>query len=247
MDTTINNEIYNELGERWYTAFDDPVALLRSQGSLLVPWIDQVIKENLNYSSKNVAELGCGGGFLSNGLASYGHTITGIDLSEESLKIAKMYDKTKSVSYLKGDVTDCPLPSSQFDVVFSFDVIEHVINPEKIVSEAYRLLKPGGIFLFHTFNRNWLAYLVVIKFVEWFVRNTPKHLHLLSMFVKPSEVKKWCEECGFEKTKMRGVRPDITTLIDKSIFSRTVPKGLKFKFTSSLWMSYCGFTKKPKL
>ncbi len=245
MAALINNEIYHQLGERWYEAYDDPVALLRAQSRLFVPWIQETLVQHFKTQTVEIAELGCGGGFLSNGLAQYGHRITGIDLSQESLQIAKKYDKTQSVSYRLGDVLDCPMEDQSFDAVISFDVLEHVSDPRKLVAEAYRILKPGGIFIFHTFNRNLLSYLVVIKLVEWLVQNTPKHLHVLSLFVKPEELKKWSLELGFEAPKFLGVRPSFRTLLDPCLLRRVVPRGLKFIFTQSLTMTYCGTTVKP--
>ena len=68
---------------------------------------------------------------------------------------------------------------------------------KKIIQEAGRLLKPGGLFFFHMFNRNFLSWLIVIKGVEWCVPNTPKNMHLYSHFIKPYELKEWCDSFRF--------------------------------------------------
>lgn len=241
----INNEIYNQLGERWYTAFDDPVALLRAESNLLGPWVIKTAHSIMKHLPTDAVDLGCGGGFISNQLAKAGIKTVGIDLSDASLKIAAKHDLTKSVDYRLGDITDVPLKNDSCDIVTCCDVIEHVNEPQKIINESFRILKPGGLFFFHTFNRTWLAHLVVIKFVEWFVKNTPEHLHVISLFVKPTEVKAWCQEAGFASFDTIGIRPSFRSMLHRDVFSRTVPPSLKFKFTNKQWISYAGFAQKP--
>ena len=76
-------------------------------------------------------------------------------------------------------------------------------------AEMARVLRPGGLLFFHTFNRSWLAWLVVIKGVEWFVRNTPKDMHVLHLFLKPSEVEAMCREHEVElRLDVPGFAPD---------------------------------------
>ncbi len=241
----INNAIYNELGDRWYSAYDDPVALLRAESSLIGPWIIKAAKKIMKRLPDQAVDLGCGGGFISNQLAHAGIKTIGIDLSETSLKIAEQHDTTKSVDYRQGDITEVPLKNNCCDIVTCCDVIEHVDEPQKIINESFRILKPGGLFFFHTFNRNFLAHLVVIKFVEWFVKNTPEHLHVISLFVKPKEIKAWCHDAGFESFETIGIRPSIRSMLHPDIFSRTVPPSIKFKFTNKQWISYAGFARKP--
>lgn len=245
MEAEINNAIYNQLQDRWYEANDDPVALLRAESKLVAPWISETASKLLEQKNLYMLDMGCGGGFISNKLAKKGHTVKGIDLSPTSLDVAKKYDSTKSVEYSIGDVTQLNFTPNQFDVTLSCDVLEHVEEPQKLVQEAYRVTKPGGLFFFHTFDRNFISYLVVIKFVEWFVRNTPKHMHILKMFIKPKELKKWCTDCGFEDFNIIGMRPILRSLMDRSVFQRTVPKGLKFKFTNNTAITYAGYVRKP--
>lgn len=241
MTQVINNEIYNELGHRWYNAFDDPVALLRAESKLVAPWIVKTAKATMNKTPVDAIDLGCGGGFISNHLAKEGLKTIGFDLSESSLAIAAHYDLTKSVDYRLGDITNVAMENNVCDIVTCCDVIEHVDAPEKIVTEAYRLLRPGGMFFFHTFNRNFIAYFVVIKFVEWFVKNTPDHLHVLSLFVKPKELERWTKDAGFIHFETIGIRPSIRSLLHPQVLRRTVPESLVFKFTGNQWISYGGF------
>lgn len=238
-DNHINNAVYDTLGERWYQAYDDPIALLRAESQLFGPWILETIKAS-GFESPCVIDLGCGGGFVSNFLAKEACWVTGVDLSSQSLAIASKHDDTKTVRYLCRDVCDTGLPDKSFDIAISFDVLEHVEDPRQVVREARRLLKRGGLFFFHTFNRNILSNFVSIKLVEGLVKNTPRNLHLHSMFIKPCELEHWCLEAGFSSCSFRGVRPILRTLFDRSVLIGSVPKGLKFKFCKSLSNSYAG-------
>lgn len=240
----VDNTIYDKYGDKWYTADDDPIALLRHESKAKTPWVINKIKNNFkDQQAVQILDVGCGGGFLSNELAQAGYAVTGLDASAESLKVAAAHDETKSVKYLVGDAYKLPFADNSFEVVTAMDFLEHVEEPEKVVQEIARVLKPDGLFIFHTFNRNLLAYLVIIKFVEWFVKNTPKNLHILRLFIKPSELQNFCKNAGLQVTDMTGIRPSFRTIPPKNFLTRVVPKSLKFKLTRSLLLSYMGSAK----
>ncbi|QDE65942.1 hypothetical protein BHS09_02385 [Myxococcus xanthus] len=100
----------------------------------------------------------------------------------------RYYDGTGSVDYRVADAYVLPFDDGCFDVVTCMDFLEHVEEPARVVAEAARVLAPGGLFFFHTFNRNWLAGLIIIQAVEWFVPNKPDHLHVLRLFITPEEL-----------------------------------------------------------
>jgi 2-polyprenyl-6-hydroxyphenyl methylase/3-demethylubiquinone-9 3-methyltransferase len=239
----VNNDFYDHYGERWYTAFDDPVALLRAENKAKFPWI----LEKLNISSHagaSVLDVGCGGGFLSNELARNGYQVTGIDLSQESLKVAQKYDETNSVKYLVADAYQLPFADQSFDVITAMDFLEHVDRPDLAIKEFSRVLKHKGLFFFHTFNRNPVSWLVVIKFLEWFVKNTPKNMHVINLFIKPQELRKYCTEAGIEIYEMKGLRPILSTISCKMIRTGVISELMRFKITNSTLMSYIGVGKK---
>lgn len=245
-ETKINNELYHDLGERWYTAYDDPIALLRAEGKAREPWIFARIEKDFNAPhTVNVLDIGCGGGFLTNSMAKKGYNVTGLDISAESLIVARNHDETKSVNYVEGDATKLPFSDNSFDIITSMDFLEHVDYPKDVVKEVSRVLKPGGLFFYHTFNRNPISGFVVIKLVEWFVKNTPKHLHLYRMFIKPKELAAFCENSGLQVQEVTGIRPKLFNWgFLKGIFTGVVPKDFSFTTTSSTLISYTGYAKK---
>jgi 2-polyprenyl-6-hydroxyphenyl methylase/3-demethylubiquinone-9 3-methyltransferase len=202
--------------------------------------LEQIKKYNYLNSRSKILDVGCGAGFLSNELARAGLNVTGVDLSEESLIVAKKYDETKSVHYQSADAYHLPFPDHSFDVLTAMDFLEHVESPREVIKEFARVLKPDGIFIFHTFNRNPLAYLIIIKLVEWFVKNTPKNMHVLHLFIKPNELKQYCTESHLIPKEMTGIKPIFSTIPFKSFFTGIVPKSLRFELTKSLLLSYMG-------
>lgn len=241
----VNNDIYSTLGDRWYDADDDPVALLRAEARLRNAWVLDEVQRRFGQRPVRVLDIGCGAGFLTNPLAVAGHDVTGVDASTEALDVAARHDSTGKVRYATGDATALTLPDAAFDVVCAMDLLEHVTEPERVVEEATRVLRPGGLFFFHTFDRTWLSWLIVIKGVEWFVRNTPRDMHVLHLFVRPDELRGWIERRGLTVREIRGTRPVLDGAFAKMLLTRRVPQSFRFCFTSSTKMGYTGFASRP--
>jgi 2-polyprenyl-6-hydroxyphenyl methylase/3-demethylubiquinone-9 3-methyltransferase len=240
----VNNALYDTLGERWYAANDDPVALLRAESRLRNPWVVERIRAELS-GRRRVLDIGCGAGFLSNYLAEDGFDVEGLDASAQSLAIATSHDRTRSVRYVSGDALSLPYPDQAFDVVCAMDFLEHVEDPAKVVAEAARVLRPGGLFFFHTFNRNFLAWLVVIKGVEWFVRNTPRDMHVLRLFLKPDELRSLCGEAGLEVVEQHGSTPVVwSRAFWQMLLTRSVPPDFRFRFSKSTLLAYTGYARR---
>jgi 2-polyprenyl-6-hydroxyphenyl methylase/3-demethylubiquinone-9 3-methyltransferase len=236
----VNNAIYAELGARWYDADDDPVALLRAEARLRNPWV----AERLGPAPCAVLDVGCGAGFLANDLARRGYQVTGLDASAEALEVARARDDTASARYTVGDACTLPYDDASFDAVCAMDLLEHVEAPERVIAEAARVLRPGGLLFFHTFNRTWQAHLIVIKGVEWFVRNTPRDLHVLQLFVTPGELAGMCQRHGLAIAELRGSRPRFRGPLWRMLATGRVSPDLQFTFTRSLKLGYTGCARK---
>jgi 2-polyprenyl-6-hydroxyphenyl methylase / 3-demethylubiquinone-9 3-methyltransferase len=241
LETPVNNGIYDELGERWYAAHDDPVALLRAESRLRNPWVAERILAERGRGAR-VLDVGCGAGFLSNYLATQGFDVTGLDASQASLDVAARHDGTGKASYLLGDALRLPFQDASFDVVCAMDFLEHVEDPAAVVAEVARVLRPGGSFFFHTFNRNPVAWLVIIKGVEWFVKNTPRHMHVLRLFIKPQELQQMCAKHSLHFRVLHGSEPVIFSwAFWRMLLTRVVPPDFRFRFSKSTLLAYTGY------
>jgi len=244
MKPKVNNDYYNHLKEDWYDADDDPIAVLRVEQQAKNPWVENIINQHFESKDIEIADIGCGAGFLTNYLALNFKTVKGLDASESSLEVAKSKDSTKSVSYVVGDAYKLPYENESQDVVCAMDFLEHVERPQDVVAECSRILKPNGVFFYHTFNRNLLSWLVVIKFMEWFVPNTPKHLHVLHLFIKPSELETMMNINKLFSKKTVGIGPRFNTGFLKSILQRKVTDGFSFKVGGPTLLGYMGYAVK---
>ncbi len=241
----VNNDFYDRLGERWYTAQDDPVALLRAEARVRNPWVIEKICDAFPGREAALLDVGCGAGFLANELALRGFPVTGLDASPESLRMARMHDVTGRVRYETGIAEHLPYPDGSFHVVCALDFLEHVEDPGRIVGEIARALRPDGLFFFHTFNRNLLSWLIVIKGIEWFVKNTPPNMHCLRYFIKPSELSTICGRHGLRVDAMQGLAPKVWQKpFWKMLLTGIVPDGFGFRFTRSTLMGYLGVATK---
>lgn len=238
----INNSFYDQYGERWYSAMDDPVALLRAENRVEIPWVLERLERG-----DSVLDVGCGGGFLANALAEMRFKVTGVDVSEESLAVARRHDSTRTVDYRFGDAYSLPFEDKSFDVVCAMDFLEHIEDPQRAIKEFSRVLRPGGKFFFHTFSRNFLSWLIIIKLVEWLIPTTPTNMHVLRLFIQPRELKNFCALAGMETKEWIGIRPVFSSIPISSIFSGRVPKQMRFVLMRNLWLSYMGMARKEAL
>lgn len=241
----INNDFYDELGEGWYEAWDHPIALLRLESKKKVEWIRERLPSNKRLS---LLDIGCGAGFLSNELASDPRLdITGIDLSSPSLEIARHHDPSGRVQYLRADAYSLPFENETFDVICAMDFLEHVEEPFRVVAEASRLLKPGGLFFFHTFARNPLSALVASRGVEWIIPKSPRNFHDPQLFINPKELRSYCRAFGLKWGEVQSLRPVLAGgALSRLIRTGIVPADFRFQFGSKrfLWLGYIGWASK---
>ena len=194
---------FGELAHRWWDP-NSEFKPLHDINPLRLDWIDRTI----GLAGKRVLDVGCGGGLLSEGMATRGATVTGIDLSEKPLGVAKLHllETGQKVDYRKIAVEELAeeMPGA-FDAVTCLEMLEHVPNPASVVSACSRLVKPGGEVFFSTLNRNPKAYLLAVIGAEYVLQMLPKGTHDYAKFIKPSELARWAKTTGLEPAELLGM------------------------------------------
>lgn len=191
-------EKFGDLAHRWWDP-NSEFKPLHDINPLRLDWIDR----HLGLRGKRVLDVGCGGGLLSEGMAVRGAEVTGIDLSEKPLGVAKLHllESGQKVDYRKVAVEQlADEMAGAFDAVTCLEMLEHVPNPSSVVAACARLVKPGGQVFFSTLNRNPKSYLFAVVAAEYILSMLPKGTHDYAKFIKPSELARW--------TKMAGLEPD---------------------------------------
>ena len=174
-------------------------------------WIDQSCPLN----GLSVADIGCGGGLLAEGLAARGATVTGIDLSERSLSVAKLHllESGLRVNYQQRSAEEFAEKHPEtFDLVTCLELLEHVPEPESVVRACARLAKPGGSIFFSTLNQTIKARFLALWVAEQVIGLIPKNTHRYDRFIKPSKLVHWAQKSGLKPVEIRG--------LDYSPFSR---------------------------
>lgn len=245
----INNEFYKKLGDKWYSSQGEAVALLRLEKKATNPWcLEQIKRRHSSVSDLKVLDVGCGGGFLTLELSSRGYKVTGLDVSEDILDVGRARDPEKLVNWVNGTAENMPLPAKYFDVVCMMDVLEHVVDPLAALKEVARVLKPGGTFIFHTFNRTWLAWLFAAKGLDWFIKDSQPDVHDWNMFIKPRELAASLRTLGLHVELWEGVHPKIwSRAFFKLLFTGRVPEDFSFCTGGSLQIGYLGVATDSKL
>jgi len=194
---------FSELAHRWW----DPRGEFRPLhdiNPLRLEWID----ERAGLAGKNVLDVGCGGGILAEAMAVRGARVTGIDLSEKSLRVAELHrlESGAAVSYERAMAEDFAArhPAS-FDVVTCLELLEHVPQPASVVAACARLVRPRGQVFFSTINRNAKSYLFAVIGAEYVLRLLPRGTHDYLRFLKPSELSRFAREAGLHPTELIGM------------------------------------------
>ncbi len=205
MQSRNNLEQYNHLAKVWWDQ-NGLMSVLRDLNPGRFSFCDTILPDMKN---KKVLDIGCGGGFTCEFLASRGALMTGIDRAEVLLNTARAHalQSNLAIDYQLGDAMALTFSDAAFDVVTCFDVLEHITNWKIVLSEVFRVLKPGGFFFFDTVNRNFLSRFVLINVLEDLLREIPKGTHDPEMFIKPAEMRIALDEVGFKNVKTTGLVP----------------------------------------
>jgi 2-polyprenyl-6-hydroxyphenyl methylase/3-demethylubiquinone-9 3-methyltransferase len=196
-------EKFSALAHKWWDP-NSEFRPLHEINPLRLGYIDRIA----SLSGKTVLDVGCGGGILSEALAGAGATVTGIDLADKSLSVAKLHllESGKQVDYRKVavEVLAEELPA-HYDVVTCMEMLEHVPDPAAVVAACAKLVKPNGHVFFSTLNRNPKSYLFAIIGAEYVLNLLPRGTHDYAKFIKPSELAQWCRNAGLNVGDVTGM------------------------------------------
>lgn len=194
---------FEELASRWWDR-NSEFKPLHDINPLRVGFIDRIA----SLADKNVIDIGCGGGILSESMAIRGAKVTGIDMGEAPLKVAKLHglESGVKVNYQRTTAEEfADLHPESFDVVTCMEMIEHVPDPSSVIRACATLVKPGGYVFLSTLNRNPKSYLFAIIGAERLLKLVPQGTHDFNKFVKPAELASWVRDSGLTLKEMTGL------------------------------------------
>ena len=194
---------FEKLAARWW----DPGSEFRTLheiNPLRLEWIDA----RARLTGKRVLDVGCGGGILAEAMAGRGAQVTGIDLGEAPLAVARLHLKEsgRQVDYRKISAEDLAAEApASFDVVTCMEMLEHVPDPASTVAACARLVKPGGRVFFSTINRNPKSWLFAIVGAEYLLKLLPRGTHEYMKFIRPSELERMARHAGLGTREFTGM------------------------------------------
>ena len=200
-----HNEIakFEALATRWW----DPESEFRTLHQINPLRLD-FINERAPLEGKKVLDMGCGGGILSESMATRGARVTGIDMGEKPLSVAKLHLKESGLEVDYRQTTTEALAIEEpesFDIITCMEMVEHVPDPASVINACSRLVRPGGELFFSTINRTPKAWLFAIVGAEYLLNILPKGTHSYEKFIRPSELEKWARESGLVSKEITGM------------------------------------------
>ncbi|OZB60482.1 MAG: bifunctional 3-demethylubiquinol 3-O-methyltransferase/2-polyprenyl-6-hydroxyphenol methylase [Lysobacterales bacterium 14-68-21] len=194
---------FDKLADRWW----DPDGESRPLHDLN-PVRAAYVADRILLKGAKVADVGCGGGLLSEALAAAGAQVTGIDLGEKVIEIARLhlYESNLAVDYrMQSSAELAAAEPACFDAVCCMEMIEHVPDPEALVNDLAAMLKPGGRLFMSTLNRTPVAFGAAILGAEYLMRMLPRGTHHYAQFLKPSELARLLRHAGLELEDVSGL------------------------------------------
>jgi 2-polyprenyl-6-hydroxyphenyl methylase/3-demethylubiquinone-9 3-methyltransferase len=196
---------FSDLAHRWWDP-NSEFRPLHQINPLRLEWINGLA----SVKGKQVLDVGCGGGILSDAMARAGATVTGIDLAGKSLKVAQLHaleSQTPNVNYLEISAEALAIEKpAQFDIVTCMEMLEHVPDPASIVKACAVLVKPGGWVFFSTLNRNPKSFLFAIVGAEYVLNLLPRGTHEYARFIRPGELAAHCRAGGLNLQATKGLQ-----------------------------------------
>lgn len=194
---------FAELAHKWWDK-NSEFKPLHEINPLRLGWLDQ---QN-PLKNTRVLDVGCGGGILSEAMFFKGADVTGIDLGEKALGVAKLHQLESGAKVDYQCIAVEALAEQQpesFDIVTCMEMLEHVPDPASVVNACARLVKPGGSVFFSTLNRNLKSYLFAVLGAEYVLNLLPKGTHDYAKFIKPAELSGWARASGLNVSALKGM------------------------------------------
>lgn len=194
---------FNELAHQWWDR-DGEFKALHDINSLRLDYIERAG----SVANLRLLDVGCGGGILSEGLAARGASVTGIDLADAALQVARMHalESGARIDYRLTAIEDLAADmSEQFDVITCLEVLEHIPEPTSVLSAAAKLLRPGGQLFVSTIHRQLRSFLMAIVGGEYLTNMVPRGTHEYAKFIRPSELARGLRSAGFSVTDITGM------------------------------------------
>jgi 2-polyprenyl-6-hydroxyphenyl methylase/3-demethylubiquinone-9 3-methyltransferase len=202
-----DQSMYRTYAAEWWTGRHRWLRTMHNLVPARLEYFDRVVG---NWRGISVLDLGCGGGFMAEALASRGAKAIGVDPSEPAIEAGRQHAKAAGldIDYRVGTGEAIPAPNESLDCVVVVDVFEHVTDPIVVLEEIHRVLKPGGLLLFDTLNRTRLAAFVFVFLGEDVLRIGPRGTHDPAKFIKPPELQAMLADAGFEAAPVTGLGPN---------------------------------------
>jgi len=194
---------FDKLASRWWDP-DGEFKPLHDINPLRLGYIDR----HAPLAGKRVLDVGCGGGILAEAMAARGARVTGIDLGEAPLAVARLHlmESGLQVDYHKAAAEEwAGQHAGEYDVVTCLELLEHVPDPASTVAACAALARPGGALFFSTINRNPKSWLFAIVGAEYLLNLLPRGTHAYEKLIKPAELEAWCRRAGLTTREMTGM------------------------------------------
>lgn len=194
---------FDQLASRWWDT-EGEFRTLHQLNPLRVEYINQRVP----LADQEVLDVGCGGGVLAEAMARLQGRVTGIDMGEETLQVARLHLLESGLEVLYERIPVERLAQERpghFAVVTCMEMLEHVPDPASVIAACSRLVKPGGTLFFSTINRNPKAYLLAVLGAEYLLKLLPQGTHDYARFIRPSELDRWCRSSGLQRESLDGV------------------------------------------
>eukprot|EP00050_Salpingoeca_kvevrii_P007611 m.297346 g.297346 ORF g.297346 m.297346 type:complete len:283 (+) comp13594_c0_seq1:290-1138(+) len=212
-ETNIDNEQYDSYGDGWWDAEHGPACGLHSMNGVRLDFFEHVILSQMHPAKPcelTLADVGCGGGILTEALARKGFRMRGIDASKGSIEAAMAHarkDSFVSLDYAVGSAYKLPFADGSLDAVIMSDLLEHLHDVPAALAEVVRVLRPGGLLLYDTINRTFPAYLVTILLAQnpYFGVLAP-NTHDHRMYITPDELLRACADVGLRHCPLDQLR-----------------------------------------